>query len=229
MRISVVCPTLNEVESIPALLEELETALRGMNYEIIIADDNSPDRTWAVAEGIGRTDKRVRVVRRLRNPGLGWSVIDGFKLASGDIIACMDADLQHDPAILPQMLEELCKGSDLVVGSRYIAGGSTGGWDFQRKAESWLATKLARCFTGIKISDPMSGFFALRRNDFLRVSERLDGRGFKILLEIAIHMPGAHISEIPYSFRKRRSGKSKVSRTVVFAYLSQLWRLHRRR
>jgi dolichol-phosphate mannosyltransferase len=222
-------PTLNEAENIAALIHEVEQALNGHAYEIIVSDDDSGDRTWERAEEIARENPRVRVLRRRKNPGLGWSVIDGFSAARGEIVACMDADLQHDPTILPRMLQELQQGSDLVVASRYVAGGSTGGWQFLRKAESWLAVELARWFTGIRICDSMSGFFLLRRNRFLEVRERLDGRGFKILLELAANIPDAHISEVPYTFRRRIAGRSKISRGIIFAYISQLSRLRRRK
>ena len=227
MKVSVVTPTFNEAQNIALLIRELERVLTDVDYEIIVSDDNSPDRTWAVAEEISRANPRVRVVRRTANRALGWSVIDGFNIANGELLACIDADLQHDPAILPQMLEDVSHGSDLVVGSRYIRGGSFGEWGVLRKGASWIATRLAKWLTGIKLSDPMSGYFVLRHRDFLRISHHLNGRGFKILLEIASRLPGARISEIPYHFGIRKAGKSKLSRAVMFAYLRQLWQLHR--
>lgn len=227
MKLSIITPTFNEAENITVLVRELERVLEDTDYEIIVSDDNSADKTWAVAEEISRANPRVRVLRRQGTRALGWSVIDGFNMAKGDLLACMDADLQHDPAILAPMLQELSRGSDLVVGSRYVQGGSFGDWGVARKAGSWIATALARWFTGIKISDPMSGYFVLRRRDFVRISHRLNGRGFKILLEIATRLPAARISEIPYHFGKRRAGRSKLSRAVVFAYLQQLWQLHK--
>jgi dolichol-phosphate mannosyltransferase len=227
MTITVVCPTLNESENVSRLIRELEEVLRRIDYEIIIVDDDSPDRTWAVAEEMGQRDPRIRVLRRKGPRSLGWSVIEGFSSARGEVIACMDADLQHDPAILPRMVEELLHGSDLVVGSRYVHGGSIGDWRWTRRFESRLATKLAQWVIGIRICDPMSGYFLLRRADFLRVRERLNGQGFKILLEIASNMRWARIGEIPYTFRNRMAGKTKLSQRVVFAYLSQLWRLSR--
>jgi dolichol-phosphate mannosyltransferase len=227
MKVSVVTPTFNEAENIAVLIRELERVLADFDYEIIVSDDNSADRTWAVAEEISRANSRVRVLRRTSNRALGWSVIDAFKIANGELLACIDADLQHDPAILPQMLDKLSCGSDLAVGSRCAPGGSFGEWGVMRKGGSWLATRLAKWFTGIKLSDPMSGYFVLRRGDFLRISHHLNGRGFKILLEIASRLPGAHISEIPYHFGKRRAGQSKLSRAIVFAYLRQLWYLRK--
>ena len=225
MKLTVVSPTLNESENVPRLVRELEQVLAGLDYEIIIVDDDSPDHTWEVAQEIVRQDSRVRVMRRQGSRSLGWSVIDGFTAAKGDVLACIDADLQHDPAILPRMLEQLKRGCDLVVGSRYAPGGGVGHWGRMRRLESWLATKLAQWVLGIQIHDPMSGYFLLRRADFLRVRKSLNGQGFKILLEIAANLPDARICETPYTFRNRLAGKTKLSRRVVFAYISQLWRL----
>lgn len=225
MKLSIVTPTLNEAANLPALVSEIERALHGRDFEIIVSDDNSPDHTWAVAQKIAEGNSRVRVLRRLEKKGLGWSVIDGFNAAEGDIVACIDADLQHDPAILPIMWHALESGADLVIGSRYIAGGSLGPWGPVRRAESWAATRLAQWLIPTKIKDPMSGYFLLRRADFLRVRDCLKGQGFKILLEIAAQMPGAQISEVPYTFRNRIAGATKLSGRVVFAYLAQLGRL----
>jgi dolichol-phosphate mannosyltransferase len=225
MKLTIVSPTLNESENVPRLVRELEQALTGIDYEIIIVDDDSPDGTWEVAQEVGRQNSRVQVIRRNGRRSLGWSVIDGFTAARGDVLACMDADLQHDPAILPRMLEQLDRGCDLVVGSRYAPGGTVGQWGRIRRFESSLATKLAQWLLGIQIYDPMSGYFLLRRADFLAVRESLNGQGFKILLEIAANLPNAHICEIPYTFRNRLAGKTKLSRRVVLAFVSQLWRL----
>lgn len=227
MKLTVVSPTLNEAENVLRLVRELEKVLVGFDYEIIIVDDDSPDHTWEVAQRIAQQDSCVQVIRRKSSRSLGWSVIEGFTAAQGEVIACIDADLQHDPAILPRMLEELRRGCELVVGSRYAPTGGVGQWGRIRRLQSWLATKLAQWIMGIQIYDPMSGYFLLRRADFLRVRESLNGQGFKILLEIAAHLPNARICEIPYTFRNRLAGKTKLSRRVVFAYLSQLWRLAR--
>src|SRR5215469_362390 len=122
MKFSVISPTFNEAENVPRLVEQLERALSHVDYEILIVDDNSPDLTWSVAERICSTNPRVRVLRRMSDPGLGSAVIDGFSAAQGEAVACIDADLQHDPRILPKMLDQLYEGSDVVVGSRYVAG-----------------------------------------------------------------------------------------------------------
>jgi dolichol-phosphate mannosyltransferase len=225
MKLSVISPTLNEAENVPRLVEELALALRDVDYEILIVDDNSPDRTWSVADGIAAANPRVRTLRRMNNPGLGLAVMDGFSAAEGDVVACIDADLQHDPAILSRMLQEFDKGADVVVGSRHVDGGSTGDWDRLRRLQSWLATRTAQLFLGIRLKDPMSGYFLFSRKDFAVVKEDLNGSGFKILLEILTNLGPAQVKEVPYVFRSRTRGESKLSNKVIFQYMQQVWRL----
>jgi dolichol-phosphate mannosyltransferase len=227
VKFSLISPTYNEAENVRHLVEEVSGYLRDLDYEIIICDDDSPDRTWQVAEELARANSRVRVLRRRTDRGLTRSVIDGFGIASGDIFGCIDADLQHDPAILPQMLEAMTRGADLVIGSRYVEGGSTGNWRLVRRIPSWAATKLAQWMLGVTIHDPLSGYFMLRRNDFQRIRTKLRGSGFKILLEIVANRGPCAIQEIPYTFRRRVAGTSKLTRRIVLAYLVQLWQLWR--
>src|ERR1700730_12423187 len=225
MKLTVISPTLNEAENIPHLVEQLGRALVDIDYEILIVDDDSPDQTWSIAHKISLTNPRVRVLRRTQNRGLGMAVIDGFSHAGGEALACIDADLQHDPSILPRMLGELLSGSDVVVGSRYVEGGSAGKWDRLRRLESWIATKTAQFLLGIELKDPMSGYFLVWRKDFAEVREQLDGKGFKILLEILANLPRLKIKEVPYTFGPRTHGESKLSSKVILQYLRQLWRL----
>lgn len=227
MKLSVISPTYNEAENVSRLIAEVEKALQSTDYEILISDDDSPDRTWAFVEEIGCRNPRVRALRRTSNRGLGPSVVDGFSAATGDALACIDADLQHDPTILPQMLKELESGADLVVATRYMPGGGTANWGMIRRLGSWGCTKLAQVLLGVKLRDPMSGYFMMRRNDFLRIRDRLNVRGFKILLEIAAHMRPRRLGEVPYTFGPRAQGESKLSNKIVLAYLSQVWRLYR--
>jgi dolichol-phosphate mannosyltransferase len=227
MKLSVISPTYNEAENVSRLIDEVEKALQSTDYEVLISDDDSPDRTWALVEEIGRRNPRVRSLRRTSNRGLGPSVVDGFGSATGDAVACIDADLQHDPTILPQMLKELESGADLVVATRYMPGGGTANWGMIRRLGSWGCTKLAQVLLGVKLRDPMSGYFMMRRDDFLRIRDRLNVRGFKILLEIAAHMRPRRLGEVPYTFGPRAQGESKLSNKIVLAYLSQLWRLYR--
>ncbi len=225
MKLSVISPTFNEAENIPRLVEQLGLALSHIDYEILIVDDNSPDLTWSVAERISLTNPRVRVLRRMCNPGLGSAVIDGFSAAEGEALACIDADLQHDPRILPKMLAELYEGSDVVVGSRYVDGGGTGKWKWRRRFGSWTATKMAQILLGVKLKDPMSGYFLMWRKDFARVQAQLNGNGFKILLEVLAKLQPSVVKEIPYTFSSRKFGESKLSGKIVVQYLRQLWRL----
>ena len=227
MKLSVISPTYNEAENVGRLIAELEKALQSLDYEILISDDDSPDRTWALVEEIGRRNPRIRALRRTSNRGLGPSVDDGFSSAAGEAVACIDADLQHDPTVLPQMLKELESGADLVVATRYMPGGGTANWGMIRRLGSWGCTKLAQVLLGVKLRDPMSGYFMMRRDDFLRIRDRLNVRGFKILLEIAAHMRPRQLGEVPYTFGPRAQGESKLSNKIVLAYLSQVWRLYR--
>ena len=225
MKLSVISPTLNEAENVPRLVEQIERALGDIDFEILIVDDDSPDQTWSIAQKISSTNPRVRTLRRMQNPGLSVAVIDGFSAARGDVVACIDSDLQHDVSILPRMLDELLKGMDVVVGSRHIDGGSTGKWNWLRRLQSWIATRTAQFLLGIKLKDPMSGYFLVWRKDFAEVREQLDGKGFKILLEILANLPRLKIKEVPYTFGPRTHGESKLSSKVILQYLRQLWRL----
>ena len=225
MKLSVISPTFNEADNVPRLVEQLGRALGHLDYEILIVDDNSPDLTWSVAHQISLSNSRVRVLRRMHNPSLGAAVIDGFCAAEGDVLACIDADLQHDPSVLPAMLEELRKGSDVVVASRYREGGGTERWSWSRRLASWGATKLAHILLGVKLTDPMSGYFLVRRKDFCNIQGELSGKGFKILLEILAKLQPSTIGEVPYTFRARTAGESKLSSKIVLQYCRQLWRL----
>src|SRR6266853_3337404 len=153
MKLSVISLAYNESENIGILVAELEKSLNGTDYEILISDDDSPDLTWARVEEISRLNPRVRVLRRTSNRGLGPSVVDGFSLARGEAVACIDADLQHDPSILPKMLEELERGADLVVGTRYMPGGGTTNWNAMRRFISWTATRATKLLLGVRLQD----------------------------------------------------------------------------
>jgi len=225
MKLSVISPTLNEAENIPTLIEMLQRTLGSVDYEILIVDDNSPDLTWSVVEQISLTNPRVKMLRRMKNPGLGMAVIDGFSAAEGDMLACIDADMQHDPSILPRMIEELQGGMDVVVGSRHVKGGGFGKWSRWRRFESWCANKTAQVLLGFEIKDPMSGYFLVWRKDFNRIQEQLNESGFKILLEILAKLRTPLVKEVPFTFRPRTVGQSKLSSKIVLLYFRQLWRL----
>ena len=225
MKVTIVSPTYNEADSVPRLVHDVGTALSGIDYELVIADDDSPDGTWAIAQELADTNPRIRVLRRTTGRGLSRAVIEGFLSSSSNYVGVIDADLQHDPGILPHMIAALDAGAEIAVGSRYVDGGGTGSWNAVRRFQSWVATKLARTFLGVELTDPMSGYFILPRACFNRIYKQLDSSGFKILLEIIARLTPSRLEEVPYTFRTRIAGKSKLSSKVVLQYLGQLWRL----
>jgi len=225
MKLSVISPTLNEAQNVAALVDQFQRVLGDLDYEVLIVDDNSPDLTWAVAEQISLQNPRVKSLRRMKDPGLGMAVVEGFSAAEGDILACIDADLQHDPSILPKMVAELQNGMDVVVGSRHVKGGGFGKWNWWRRFESWCANEAAHILLGFEVRDAMSGYFLMWRKDFERVQGQLRESGFKILLEILAKLQTPRLKEVPYTFRPRIVGQSKLSYRVVLLYFQQLWRL----
>jgi dolichol-phosphate mannosyltransferase len=200
-----------------------------MDYEVLVVDDDSPDLTWQRIEELGRSRPRVRVLRRIGKRDYASAIIDGVQSASGEVVATIDADLQHDPDILPRMLSELLAGAELVIGSRYMPGGGTSDWSALRRLMSQTANLPARLVLGRRLADPGSGYFMLRREDFLRVAPRLDGRGYRILMDIVANLKPHRVAEVPYTFRARREGTSKMSLKIVLSYARLLGHLALRR
>jgi dolichol-phosphate mannosyltransferase len=223
--LSVVIPTYNESANVPELLKRLDLALAGVAWEAIVVDDNSPDGTWRTTKDIAALDHRVRCIRRVGRRGLAGACIEGVLSSSAPVVAVIDADLQHDETALPQMLREIRAGADLVVGSRYMGGGSSSeGFSRFRKWGSEMATALARKFLGIHLSDPMSGFFMVRRERIDAIADRLSNDGFKILLDIVASSPAPlKTVETPYKFRQRLAGESKLDTLVTAEYLGLLF------
>jgi len=222
--LSIIVPTFNEKDNVLVLVERLRTALAGVAWEAIFVDDNSPDGTaWLLREMAAR-DSRIRCLRRVGRRGLSGACIEGMLAASAPVVAVMDADLQHDEALLPAMLESIGKGADLVVGTRYAGGGdASAGFTAFRQGASHLATALARRLLHVTVSDPMSGFFMIRRQIVEDVAVKLSAQGFKILLDILASAPkGLKIVELPFSFRERTAGESKLDSLVAFDYLGLL-------
>jgi len=220
LELSVVVPTFNEAGNVRELLARLQAVLGESGWEAVFVDDDSPDETAALVRSIARIDPRVRCVQRVGRRGLSSACIEGMLASGAPYIAVMDADLQHDEAVLPRMLEQLKLGSaDLVVGTRYSQGGSTGDWDRQRAGMSRLATRVGQWVLRQDVSDPMSGFFMLRREVLDASVRRLSGLGFKILLDIlASAPPGLRVAEVPFTFRSRYAGESKLDELVVWEY-----------
>ena len=229
-RYSIIIPTYNEKENIGKLLSKLESVLADMDYEIIVADDDSPDMTWKEVAEFAEKNSRISLIRREgKERGLSQSIVDGFNNAEGEIFAVMDGDLQHDESFLPQMLQE-GEEYDLVLGTRHSDGGRIEAeWPFLRRAASRTATFAAKIILGISVTDPMSGYFVVRKEIYDGIKVRLNPRGFKIFLEILFqsrrHYPALKIKETGIIFRPRTAGKSKLGMKVVFQYLFSLLKM----
>src|SRR5229473_1039204 len=219
--LALVVPTLNERGNIAPFLELVGSVLDGVAWEVIFVDDDSRDGTAAAVRAVAQRDPRVRCLQRIGRRGLSNACIEGGLASAAPFVAVMDADLQHDERLLPRMLETLKREPfDLVVGSRYVAGGGLGQWDKGRAQISGLATRLSRIICKAAIADPMSGFFMLRRDVFEGALRRLSGQGFKILLDILASSPRSlRIRELPYNFRERQHGESKLDTLVAWEYM----------
>lgn len=221
-RLTVIVPTFNERGNVERMFAGIDRALTGIPYEVIFVDDDSPDGTADAARQLGERDPRVRCIRRVGRRGLAGACIEGMISASAPIVAVMDADLQHDEELLPRMLDLVRSGAaDIVVGSRYVAGGAAAdGFSAIRRWGSNTANALARFVLGAALSDPMSGFFMMRRAAVEEVVHRLSRQGFKILLDIIVSTrPRPTIVELAYSFRERRAGTSKLDSLVALEFI----------
>jgi dolichol-phosphate mannosyltransferase len=260
VELSIIIPTYNESENILHLLESIKEKIPPfLTSEIIIVDDNSPDRTGELAEnyshilqedrntntnrntnsgsyenkmqadsGNGQAQFSVSVLHRVEKRGLVSAIMDGIKSSKGQFILVMDADLSHSPDVIPKMIEELRNPeTDIVVASRYTKGGSIIGWPFKRRLISKGAVKIARYGLRLnkQVTDPMSGFFALRRH--IIDSVKIDSAGYKILLEILVKSNDARVKEIPYTFTNRLAGKSKLDNAVIWDYIKAVFHLYR--
>ncbi len=222
--LSIVIPSYNERANIPVLVERLGHVLKGVAWEAIVVDDDSPDGTSAVAKAIGAVNPHVRCIRRIGRRGLSGACIEGILSSSAPIVAVMDADLQHDESLLPQMLAAIRGGAELVVGSRYVEGGTTGdGLSSWRRWGSETATALAKKLLKVNFNDPMSGFFMILRDKVEGVAPKIAREGFKVLLDIVASMPEPlKTVEIPFTFRERLEGESKLDSLVTAEYLGLL-------
>ncbi|MBR0873088.1 glycosyltransferase family 2 protein [Bradyrhizobium tropiciagri] len=219
-QLSVVVPTFNERDNVTVLYRRLDATLKGVSWEVIFVDDNSPDGTWDVVRGLARQDSRVRCIRRVGRRGLSGACIEGILASSAPFAAVIDADLQHDETQLPKMVALLASGeTDLVVGSRYIEGYKAEGFNKQRAGASAFATEIARRALKVGVADPMSGFFMVRRDRFEELAPQLSTQGFKILLDlIATGQGKLRAVEIPYTFGARQHGESKLDSMVALDF-----------
>ena len=219
--VSIVIPTFNERDNIRVLIARLEQAMAGVQWEIVFVDDDSPDGTWQVVRKIAASDGRIRLIRRVGRRGLSSACIEGMLSSSAPVVAVMDADLQHDEAILPEMLRKLrAESLDVVVGTRNAVGGSMGEFKAARVRLSNWGKRLADMVTQTSVTDPMSGFFVVRAAYVERVIHRLSQSGFKILLDLLASSGGtARVGEVPYRFRSRLAGESKLDASVLASYI----------
>jgi len=216
--LSVIVPTFNERDNIKAVIAAVADALPNISWEIIFVDDNSSDGTASFVRDIARIDPRVRCLHRFGRRGLSSACVEGIMSTASPIVAVMDADRQHDERALFRMFAILnTTDADIVVGSRYAEGG--GDWDRRRAAMSRFATRMANWITGTSLSDPMSGFFMIRREVFFRALPRLSSIGFKILLDIFASSDSVlKVIDVPYRFRLRQHGASKLDSMVLWEF-----------
>ena len=231
IELALIVPTFNERANIVPLLAAVRAPLEGIAHEIIFVDDDSPDGTGQLIEGIAGTDPQVRVLHRKGRRGLSSACVEGFRATAAQYVAVMDADLQHDETILPVMFARIkAEQLDLVVGTRNSPGGGMGQFSKARVALSHSGKLLSRLFWNTGLSDPMSGFFIADRRFIEQVAPSVSGVGFKILLELIAASPTpVRLAEVPFVFRKRLHGESKLNATVGFEYLQFLFGRMRKR
>ena len=226
LELAIVIPTFNERANVPRLIAALDQALAGRSWEAIFVDDNSPDGTAEAARELGRSDSRVRVIQRFGRRGLSSACVEGMCATAAPLVAVIDGDMQHDERLLPQMVAMLQQDSDLdvVIGSRFVEGGGTGEWDSDRVAKSAFATRLSRHVLHADLADPMSGFFMIRSQVMRELVPDLSAIGFKILLDLMTvsHRP-LRFKELPYVFRTRELGESKLDHVVALEFLIALY------
>jgi len=221
---SIIVPTYNEKNNLPELAQRIFSAVKksGLSVELIVVDDNSPDGTGNVAEGL-KSDYNVKVIHRTGKLGLASAVIEGFAIASSDILGVIDADLSHPPEIVPELIKPIKDGTaEVVVGSRYVAGGGMDKWPLLRRITSKGAVLLALPLTSVK--DCVSGLFFLKKSVINGVE--LNAKGYKIGLEVLVKGNYKRVVEVPYVFMNRKIGKSKLSKSEFTNYLINLKNLY---
>lgn len=226
LQLAIVLPTLNERDNIAPLIQRIEGALGASGWEVLVVDDNSADGTAEEARRLALTDPRLRVIQRIGRRGLASAAIEGFCATAAPYVAVMDADHQHDPALLGPMLASVQAGeAEVAVASRFAVGASTSDWNRpDREKLSGIANSLARRLTGVELSDPMSGYFLLPTATARRLAPNLSGIGFKILLDLlATANPPLTVKDFPMNFSARRSGESKLDRAIAFDFLAGLY------
>ena len=231
-QISIIIPTYNESQNIINILKSIKANLpKNIIAQTIVVDDNSPDGTGKLVEDYLKNIKKIanytiEIIHRKAKDGLASAILKGIQQAKGDTIVVMDCDFSNPPHIIPKLIESIKKYQyDIVVASRYIKGGKIQGWSLKRKTMSKFATLIAKKGLGIDTKDPMSGFFAFKKNIIKGLN--IDAIGFKFLLEILVKTKDVNIKEIPYTFQDRKFGSSKLSIRTIFDYYRSVWKLYR--
>lgn len=223
--LGVIIPTWNESQNLPTLYKKIQDCLEGVDWSITVVDDDSADKTWQIAQQIGQHDPRVKTIRRIDRKGLASACIEGISNTNAEYFAVIDADLQHDETLLPKMLAEFQNDEslELVTASRKIANASFGSMPKSRIFVSELARKLTNLMIKTPLSDPMSGFFMIKKSAFERAQANLFGRGFKVLLDLcSAAKPAFKFKELPYTMRSRHAGESKFNLSIMFEFISFL-------
>jgi dolichol-phosphate mannosyltransferase len=228
-KFALIVPTLNEVENIGTLLTKVQDVLEPLDipYEVIVVDDGSSDGTPELVAQYAESHENVRILSRRDETGLAGAVIHGWNHSDADLLGVIDADLQHPPELLPALLSAMEDGHDIAIASRYAAKNGVRGWNPLRiaisRASTWATLPFQR--KGLRVKDPMSGFFVVRRESIDGLS--FEAKGFKLLLEILVRANIRSALEIPFQFGRRYAGKSKASAAVAFHYLHLLGKLSR--
>ncbi len=226
MRLAVIIPTYNEAENIPMLFERCFSSLAGLDFELVVVDDNSPDGTADVAERLGAAHGNVKVIRRPAKAGLASAVLDGIRATNAEVVAVIDADLQHPPELLPLMYSMILRGYDLVIASRYIKGSRIEDWSITRELISEIAITIAHLLfpKTRKVKDITSGYFMIKRDLIYNI--RITPVSFKILLVILVSINDfSKVLEIPYVFCKRKYGKSKLNLSEMIKFMIDIIKL----
>jgi dolichol-phosphate mannosyltransferase len=225
--VSVIVPTWNERDNIRALLASVRHALDGVDYEVVVVDDASPDGTGTAVKGDARHHPNIRLVQRAGKMGLSSAVMEGAAQSAGSIVVMMDADFSHDPNLLPLLIERVRSGSDVAIGSRYVPGARLEGWPIHRRIGSTALTEFARAVFRLRVHDPLSGFAAFRRQVLEDVPTRFSVKGFKLLLEVLATQPSLRVCELPISFVDRTRGTSKLGVREMREFVMLCYRLMR--
>ena len=222
--LSIIVPTFCEAQNIPVLFERFKRALAGLDWEMIVVDDDSPDGTAEIAFDLAARDKRIRCIRRVGRNGLAGAVIEGFLSSSAPLVGVIDGDLQHDESILPKMAQALNFGDfNLAIATRVSDAAQPDGLSPARQKLSDAGARIFRRISGLEVTDPMSGFFVIRREIIARIARKLSPDGFKILADILLSEGrGLRIVETPYVFRQRQAGESKLSPLVGIEFIGLL-------